>query len=59
MALLDGCQEGKKTPVLKEVKCPKCGQIIEVFEKEGKTVEETVCDACQYVVNEGTYLSEL
>ena len=29
--LLDGCHEGKHTPRLAEVKCPQCGEIVEVF----------------------------
>ena len=29
--LINGCQEGKGTPRLAEVKCPKCGEMVEVF----------------------------
>ena len=29
--LLDGCHEGKHTPRLSEVKCPKCGEWVDVF----------------------------
>ena len=29
MAILEGCQEGKKTPVLREISCPKCGEKLE------------------------------
>jgi hypothetical protein len=29
--LLDGCHEGKHTPRLTEVLCPKCGRPVEVF----------------------------
>ena len=29
--LINGCQEGKATPRLVEVKCPNCGECIEVF----------------------------
>ena len=29
--LLDGCHEGKHTPRLAEVMCPKCGEWVEVF----------------------------
>ena len=31
MSLLDGCHEGKHTPRLTEVKCPKCGEYVDVF----------------------------
>ena len=29
--LIRGCQEGKGTPRLSEVRCPKCGAWVEVF----------------------------
>ena len=29
--LLDGCHEGKHTPRLSEVKCPKCGEWVDVY----------------------------
>ena len=29
--VLDGCHEGKHTPRLSEVKCPQCGQWVDVF----------------------------
>ena len=50
MAVMDGCQEQKRTPELKEFACPKCGEIMEAFVKEGRTIEEAKCDACGYVM---------
>ena len=41
MSLLKGCQEGKGTPRLVEVKCPKCGQWVEVFVKMGGAPGQT------------------
>ena len=41
MALIDGCQEGKHTPLLVEIKCPKCGEELEVFVKMGGSLSET------------------
>ena len=29
--LINGCQEGKRTPRLTELKCPKCGAWVDVF----------------------------
>ena len=29
--VLNGCHEGKHTPRLSEVKCPKCGEYVDVF----------------------------
>lgn len=39
--LIRGCQEGKATPRLTEVKCPKCGAWVEVFIKMGGAIGET------------------
>lgn len=64
MSLLSGCQEGKGTPRLAEVKCPKCGAWVEVFVKMGGAVGQTgtlaadeICD-CGYVLKMGSYETE-
>ena len=61
MRLLDGCHEGKHTPKLTEVKCPRCGEYVEVFVKMGGAIGETgtltsdeTCD-CGYVFPAGSY----
>ena len=41
MSLISGCQEGKATPRLTEVKCPACGDYVEVFIKMGGEVGKT------------------
>lgn len=59
--LLKGCQEGKGTPRLTEVKCPACGNWVEVFVRMGGTPGQTgtlaadeVCD-CGYCLQAGSY----
>lgn len=59
--LINGCQEGKATPRLTEVKCPRCGEIIEVFVKmggatgqTGTLVSDEVC-ACGHILPAGSY----
>jgi hypothetical protein len=37
---LKGCQEGKATPKMVEIKCPECGDIIEVFVRMGGTIPD-------------------
>lgn len=64
MSLLDGCHEGKHTPRLTEVRCPKCGAWVEVFVqmggKAGQTgtlVADEVCD-CGHVLAAGSYATD-
>ena len=59
--LINGCQEGKGTPRLTEVKCPKCGEYVEVFVLMGGAVGQTgtlagdeVCD-CGHILPAGSY----
>lgn len=62
--LISGCQEGKGTPRLEEVRCPSCGGWVEVFVKMGGAIGETgtlvsdeTCD-CGHILHAGTYLTE-
>lgn len=59
-----GCQEGKVTPKLTEIICPRCGEVIEVFVKMGGGVNETgrfvsdeVC-SCGFVAEAGMPVDE-
>lgn len=59
--LLKGCQEGKGTPRLAEVKCPNCSQWVEVFVKmggapgqTGTLVSDERCD-CGHILPAGSY----
>jgi len=62
--LLKGCQEGKGTPRLTEVKCPQCGAYVEVFIQMGGPVGKTgtlaateTC-SCGCILPAGTYETE-
>ena len=63
--LIEGCQEGKKTPRLSEIKCPRCGEWIEVFVIMGGGIGQTGTLAsdeecpCGYLLKAGTYESQL
>jgi len=65
MSVLKGCQEGKATPKLVEVKCPACGAEMEVFvamgdsELAGRTTAEEKCPSCGKAVAEGTPIDDL
>ena len=64
MRLLDGCHEGKHTPRLTEVKCPRCGEWVEVFVKMGGAAGQTgtliadeVCE-CGFQLAAGSFESD-
>lgn len=59
--LLDGCHEGNHTPRLSEVKCPQCGQWVDVFVimggrpgQTGTLYADEKCE-CGYVLPAGSY----
>lgn len=61
MRLIDGCKEGKRTPRLTEVKCPKCGEYVDVFVimggaagQTGTLVSDETC-ICGHVLPAGSY----
>ena len=62
--IVRGCQEGKGTPRLEEVKCPRCGAWVDVLVKMGGAIGETgtlvsdeKCD-CGYVLPAGSFVTE-
>ena len=55
MAILESCEESRRNVTIKEVKCPQCGQPVEVFLREGATTEATKCEVCGYVIPLGTH----
>ena len=59
--LIKGCQDGKATPRLLEVKCPKCGEWVEVFVRmggmpgmTGTLASDETC-VCGHVLPAGSY----
>ena len=64
MALIKGCQEGKGPPRLKEVKCPRCGEWVDVFVimggapgKTGTLAADEIC-SCGFCLPAGSYETE-
>ena len=62
--LIRGCQEGKGTPRLVEVKCPNCGELVEVFVlmggpigKTGTLANDETC-ACGHILPAGSFETE-
>ena len=62
--LIKGCQEGKGTPRLAEVRCPNCGDYVEVFVQMGGAIGKTgtltadeIC-SCGRILPAGSYETE-
>ena len=62
--LIDGCHEGKHTPRLSEVKCPQCGEYVDVFVimggafgQTGTLAADETCP-CGHVLPAGSYENE-
>ena len=55
------CQDARNQKQILEVDCPRCHEPggIEVFVKDGLTVEDSECEACGYLLPEGTEFAEL
>ncbi len=63
MSFISGCQEGKATPRLKEIICPKCGEIVEVFVgmgamNAGTIMSDEKCPKCGLEIAAQTPVSE-
>ena len=62
--LINGCHEGKHTPRLSEVKCPKFGEYVDVFVLMGGrpgvtgTLSSDETCTCGYVLPAGSYESD-
>ena len=58
MIQFSDCQDIRKMAVIKEIDCPQCREKdgIEVFERDGLTMGDSVCDKCGYTIPEGVIL---
>ncbi len=54
------CQDIRNQKQILELDCPKCHEQdgIEVFVKDGMTIGDSECEACGYILPEGTELDE-
>ncbi len=51
---MDGCQEARNAITIEEVPCPRCGESVEVFIKDGFLAADAKCDSCGHVMSAGT-----
>jgi predicted RNA-binding Zn-ribbon protein involved in translation (DUF1610 family) len=54
MAVMDGCESKNRTPILKEIPCPRCGETMEIYTVKSRMIEDAQCD-CGYVLKAEDY----
>ena len=52
MSVLGGCHDARNMTCIKEVECPKCKEIVEVFERDGHMVGNNACENCGYIFSD-------
>ena len=50
---MDGCMEARAAITIGETPCPRCGESVETFVKDGTLAADAVCDACGCVIPAG------
>ena len=51
---MDGCQEARNAITIREIPCPRCGESLELFIKDGFLAADAICDSCGYVIPAGS-----
>lgn len=52
--ILDGCHATRNMVNIMEIKCPKCGELIEVLVRDNLQIEDSTCEKCGYLIPEET-----
>ncbi len=53
MAVYVGCQDARNAITIKEVPCPACGEVLEIFIRDGKLAADAVCGGCGHAIEAG------
>lgn len=53
------CQEARNAITILEVECPQCGDIVEVFVKDGVICTDSVCTECGNTIEQSTPIGNL
>ena len=51
---MDGCKEARNAITIREIPCPRCGESMELFIKDGFLAADAICDSCGYVIPAGS-----
>lgn len=50
---MSGCHDARNAVTILEVPCPQCGEIVEVFERDGAFAVDAICEECGYSFEAG------
>lgn len=53
------CQEARNAITIMEIVCPKCGESVEIFVKDGAVCTDSVCPECGHRVEQSTPFDNL
>lgn len=56
MNVLDGCHSARNQIKIEEIKCPVCGNLVEIFIRDQNQIGDSICENCGYVFREDEYL---
>ncbi len=51
---MDGCQEARMAVTIRDTDCPRCGESVEIYIRDGALAADSTCDACGYIFHAGT-----
>ena len=46
MGVFAGCIDARNMTLIKEIKCPECGNEMEFFVRDGRVIEDSICENC-------------
>jgi len=50
MGVFAGCIDARNMTLIKEIKCPECGNEMEFFVRDGRVIEDSICEKCGYTI---------
>ena len=50
---MDGCMEARMAVTIQEIPCPRCGEGVEIFLRDGALAADSVCEHCGCVLPAG------
>mgnify|MGYP000005805235 CR=1 FL=1 len=55
MSVMNGCEDARRAVSIEEYPCPQCGEIMEIFVRDGEIATDAVCEKCGYTLPAGSH----